>query len=168
MTTNTRGPIRKLDDERRRANDYGTTEIEPVSAEERIAFQPPAADGEWHEIAIKLYESFALSAQRKFYEPSDWWLLYAGCESLSRDLNPQVVKVLKTADETGAETVHVIKETVPLSGASLAAYLKLFNVLLATEGDRRRHGVEIKRASDGAKKDATVTDIKSKREDALA
>jgi hypothetical protein len=99
----------------------------------------PAADGGWHHIARQWYESLAMSGQATFYEPSDWATAYLIAESISRDLKPQFVGISETTGEP-------IIETIPMKGASLAAYLKAMTALLVTEGDRRRARLELERA----------------------
>jgi hypothetical protein len=82
-------------------------------------------------------------------------------ESMSRDLLPQVVGVLQEGRDAG----EVVKETIPLKGASLSAYLRAFAVLMVTEGDRRRLQIELARPQvdpDDARVDATVTDLRSR------
>jgi hypothetical protein len=97
------------------------------------------ADENWHPIAQMWYESLAHSGQKIFYQPSDWAVAFLLAESISRDLKPQFVGI--------SETDGPIYETIPLKGASLAAYLKGFTALMATEGDRRRMQIELERES---------------------
>ena len=100
---------------------------------------PIPADEHWHDIAKWWYESLARSGQSIYYQPSDWATAYLLAESMSRDLKPQFVGL----DEEGEPKFAVI----PLKGASLAAYLKGFTVLMVTEGDRRRMNLELERSS---------------------
>lgn len=100
----------------------------------------PVAPNSWHNVAKLWYDSLSQSAQAVYYEPSDWAQAYLVAESISRDLKPQVVGV---SEETG----EAIFAKIPLKGSSLSAYLKSMTNLLVTEVDRRRAGVEIKRAS---------------------
>lgn len=111
----------------------------------------PPADEEWHPIARRWYESLAASGQRAFYEPSDWATAYLIAESISRDLKPQFVGI---SEKTGEPII----ETIPMKGASLAAYLKAMTALLVTEGDRRRARLELERGAQAdADEDAAVT-----------
>jgi hypothetical protein len=130
-----RGPIPKRDAERRRQNkpDVPTDTVRMIG---RV--RVPAADKTWHPIATRLYRSLRKSGQAKFLEPSDWAIAYLLAESLSRDLNEQVVGI---SEKTG----EAVWATIPLKGASLAAYLKAFSALGMTEGDRRRMRIEIER-----------------------
>lgn len=126
----------KRSDQRRRRN-APETPIEQAPAYPLAKGQPPA-DERWHRIAAAWYESLGRSGQSQFYEPSDWATAHLIAESISRDLKPQVVGV-------HPETGEPVMATIPLKGASLAAYLKAMTALLVTEGDRRRAGVELQR-----------------------
>lgn len=81
---------------------------------------------------------------------------------MSRDLQPQVVGVIQEGKDAG----EVVKDTIPLKGASLSAYLRAMSVLLVTEGDRRRLSVELQKAApadpDAERALATVTDLRSR------
>lgn len=156
------GPIPKRTEERRRRNKpdrpvdrvavegevddlFGDGEPDPaVEVRHQItevlepAVKPPASE-EWHELVIELYDSLSQSGQKIFYEPSDWAVARILCESLSRDLLPQWINT-GTPEEPQME-----KQTLPLKGANLSAYLKGFAVLGMTEGDRRRMSIELSR-----------------------
>ena len=93
---------------------------------------------DWHPRVKDWWESLAESGQATYYEPSDWATAAIVAESMSRDLKPRVVGV-------NLEGVPV-KAKVPMSGASLSAYLRAMTALMVTEGDRRRAGLEIERA----------------------
>lgn len=165
--TGTRGPVPKRTEERRRRNapegpssTYDGLEVEadidPDSDEAKRArgLPIPEADENWHDIAKMAYESLQYSRQSVYMEASDWAQAYLLCESISRDLGEQVVGV--TEDGT------VVKDEIPLKGASLAAYLKGFGELGMSEGARRRMNMELKpRVGDGRK--APVRDIGSSR-----
>lgn len=108
----------------------------------------PEADEDWHPVVIQLYQSFAESGQSVRYQSSDWALLYTACESMSRDLKPKFVGMSEVWNsEVGQMEKIPVRESVPMNGASLGAYLKLMTVLLATEGDRRRHQMELQQPS---------------------
>ena len=142
-----RGPAGKRPEERRRRNkDEGS---KPEGHATSNVKRPPARRG-WHPIAKAWYGSLSESGQSEFYEPSDWAMAQIVAESISRDLEEQVIAV---PEKTG-EPVYA---KVPMKGASLAAYLKAMTALMVSEGDRRRAGIALKRAStdaDAAKKDA--------------
>jgi hypothetical protein len=143
-----RGPIPKRDAERRRCN-KPEQPTDTIITQHRV--HAPAVDKAWHPIAKRLYQSLKRSAQAKFFEPSDWAAAYLLAESISRDLNPQVVGI---AEKTG----EVLFETIPLKGASLAAYLKAFAALGMTEGDRRRMRIEVQYQAPVRNADVTEMD----------
>lgn len=162
------GPVPKKDAERRRRNttpeSEGSLSAIPstvVDLDSAIAgeVEIPTADEKWHPIAIQMWEAQIKSGQVLWMEPSDWAILYTLCESLSRDMKPQVVGI-------NEQTGKPIMATVPLKGASLNAYLKAFASLLMTEGDRRRLRIELerqKRLDAAAEGDGVVVDIVQKR-----
>jgi hypothetical protein len=109
-----------------------------------------------------MYESVLRSGQVIWMEPSDWSALYLMCESISRDLNPQVVGI--------TEDGEVVKEQIPLKGASLSSYLKAMASLMMLEGDRRRLRIELerqRRIDAAAEGDGKVVDIVQRRADAF-
>lgn len=118
----------------------------------------PEADPNWHDAAKRWYSALAKSGQAVFYEASDWAFAWITAESLSRDLKPQVVGIVE-------ETGEVVRAIIPMKGASLAAYLKAMTALLATEGDRRRAGIELERptGADGAADNADVPSLDAYR-----
>lgn len=139
----TRGPIPTPSTQRRRRNKGEGPSIKLTAVKTPI----PAADKDWHPIAKKVYQSIKKSAQVELLQPSDWATAYLLCESISRDLKPQVVGI---SERTG----EVVIETIPLKGASLAAYLKGFAALGMTEGDRRRMGIELQLPTGGEEEKA--------------
>lgn len=160
------GPIPKKDAERRRRNKTGGNSAIPaevVNVDELLVgeVEVPQPDENWHSIARQIYDSVLSSGQVIWMEPSDWSVLYLLCESISRDLNPQVVGITEGGD--------VVKETIPLKGASLSSYLKAFAALMMTEGDRRRLRIELERKKrlDAAAEGGNVVDIVQKRADAF-
>lgn len=130
----TRGPTPKRSTQRRRTNKPAAPVVKAPGA---IEVQVPAADRSWHVVARRWYESLALSGQSAFYEPSDWATARIIAESMSRELKPQFVGLTDDGEAQFA--------TLPLKGASLAAYLKAMSALLVTEGDRRRASLELQR-----------------------
>lgn len=172
-----RGPIPKHPDQRRRRNvkkaapakkvakkaTAATKKAAPVTtlptpaAPKRVPV--PRVDADWHSVAKAWYKSLADSGQSKYYQPSDWATAVLIAESMSRDLQPQFVGFTEEGD--------VIKEQIPLKGASLAAYLKAMSVLLVTEGDRRRMECELEQPGqevdpDAERAEATVTNLQSR------
>jgi hypothetical protein len=130
-----RGPVPKRSDQRRRQNKKPKPATAPSAVEKVIR---PPVNAKWHPAAKRWYTSLAKSGQAAFYEPSDWAIAYLVAESISRDLKPQVVGI-------HPETGKAVMATIPMKGASLAAYSKVMTNLLVTEGDRRRAGIELQR-----------------------
>jgi hypothetical protein len=165
------GPVPKKDAERRRRNKTPESEgslsaipAEVVNVDELLAgdVEIPTPDEGWHPIARQIYDAQVRSGQVIWMEPSDWSMLYLLCESISRDLNPQVVGITEEGD--------VVKDTIPLKGASLSSYLKAFEALLMAEGGRRRLRIELerqKRIDAAAEGENKVVDIVQRRADAF-
>jgi hypothetical protein len=118
----------------------------------------PEPKENWHPIAKNWYVSLAESGQSEFYESSDWAIAFLTAESISRDLSPQVVGVTPSGE--------ILRDVIPMKGASLSAYMKVMGDLLVTEGSRRRASVELQRGiqvdPDADRAKATVTDIRSR------
>lgn len=149
-----RGPIPKDADARRRTNSPEPERMQRGTPMDAI--KPPPGDRSWHKIAKLWYGSLAKSGQSKYYEASDWAYAYMIAESMSRDLGEQVVGTTPSG--------QILKDTIPLKGASLAAYSKAFTALLVSEADRRRALIQLEKSGpvadpDEDRADATVTDI---------
>jgi hypothetical protein len=151
-----RGPIPKRSDQRRRTNSPASSTVTVTVPDYALAGQVSAwavPDPEWHPVARRWFESLRASRQSVFYEPSDYAVAYLLAESMSRELSPQPMVVGKGAD------AHVEMVLLPPKGALIAVWLKGMTGLLATEGDRRRAGLELARRPDPATADdlAAVT-----------
>ena len=112
----------------------------------------PEADEEWHPIAKQLYESMQHSAQRLYYEPSDWALAYLVCDHITRELNPKFVGFKKVMEGETLKGIPILVdetvfESVPLTGGSLSAIMRALEKLMVTEVDRRKARVEIERGA---------------------
>lgn len=177
------GPPPKRSDERRRRNEPAAGPVVKVDVEalakdapeDSLPFliaqpivipEPPLnKDGEedWHPIALRLWYSLKRSGQALYWEPSDWAIAQLVCESISRDLKPQFVGVAQGSEGMPGEPIY---ERIPLKGASLGAYAKMFGQLMLTEGERRRLSIELERtrlaSSDG--EDAKVVKIKDRKQ----
>lgn len=151
----TRGPIPKRSDQRRRRNAAGTPD-QAAGADDVVMPEP---DESWHPVARMWYVSLGQSGQSEFYEPSDWAYAFLIAESISRDLEEQVVGVVQQGPNAG----EIVKSVIPLKGASLSAYAKAFSVLLVSEGDRRRALMELQRGGkenpNADRAEATVTQL---------
>ncbi len=129
-----RGPAPKLESQRRRRN-APEPGMEVRTAARTAEVKAPPANAKWEKGAKDWYAALKKSGQVAFYEPSDWAMAWLVAESISRDLAPQVVGI--------TETGKVVKDRVPMKGASLSSYLKAMTMLMVTEADRRRAGVEL-------------------------
>jgi len=136
-----RGPVPKRSEQRRRRNKKVPKAQSAGSKPAEKSAGPakaPKAEKHWHPVAKRWYNSLAKSGQSEFYEASDWAMAFVLAESMSRDLEEQVIGI---PEKTG-EPVYA---KVPMKGASLSAYLKGMSVLLVSEGDRRRAELELQR-----------------------
>lgn len=116
----TRGPIPKRSDQRVRRNEPDTpidkiTAIGPVPIPE---LDIPNA----HPLVVDLYQSLKDSAQKQFYEPSDWQYARLTLHFVNK----------------------LVRSTKP-SAQMLASVNQMLTALLMTEGDRRRVRLEVER-----------------------
>lgn len=132
-----RGPAGKRSDQR--LGHHSAAENAVDSSDRDVAIQPPfAPDEDWHPVARQWYLALGRSGQAIYYTEGDWATAYLVAESLSRDMHPRYVGMNGT---TGEEIIR----PMPISGASLSAYMKSFTDLLVTEAQRRRVSVELNR-----------------------
>lgn len=147
------GPPPSRSDQRRRRNAPDPALGEITKADGAVRVPIPPAPEHWHDLAVELYESLEHSGQSHFYERSDWATALIVCESLSRDLRAQPL-----IDADGKAVLDVngqpIMRRLPLRGASLSAYLRALQSLMATEGDRRRLRLELQRPKPGGEQPA--------------
>lgn len=157
----TSGPPPKRSEERRRRNrDAVETQKVDIAELSSHDVEIPVADEGWDPVTKMIWDSLPRSGQAIFYEPADWAAAYLMCESIDRDLKPQVVGI--------TEQGEVVRDVIPLKGASLSAYIKMMTSLLMTEGDRRRARIELERqkAKDAAAGgDNKVVSISKTRQD---
>lgn len=134
-----KGPIPKRSTEGHRITQARKFEhgVEPVNV---IAdkVEPPEPDPGWHPIAMKLWESVEQSTFTRYYEPSDWIVLYSACDDLSN-----------------------YKKQERRSPTMLAAVNTMLTSLLLTEGDRRRVQIEINRIDESEAESAGVTALQA-------
>ena len=112
----------------------------------------PKPNDDWHEVAKLVFAGLEQSAQRVFYEPSDWAIAYLACDHISRELEPKFVGFKKTQDGETEKGIPVLVdephfETMPLTSGSLQGILKALEKILASELDRRKARVEIERGA---------------------
>lgn len=118
----------------------------------------PSAPERWHAVAVHVYKSTVKSRQARYYEPSDYMVLFALCEQLSRCLKPRYAGI---AQATG-EAVYARQ---PMNGGEVTAVLKGLSNLGVTLADRRRLEIDIRQSQQSDKDDErAVTDINEYRE----
>lgn len=135
MAVGARGPVPKRSEERHRRNEPASPVVKAAGAGE---VPVPDADVEWHPIARRLWDATKESGQTRFYEPSDWALLYSLMDDLS---------YAKQCERRPAGLIESI-------------YSQLGNLLIS-EGDRRRVQVELHRPSSQELEDAGVTEMRT-------
>ena len=160
------GPVPKRSVEKRRRNtrtEAGESlEVETVRASgEAPAVEAPETPEHWHDMAKAFFEGVKKSIFVKFYEPSDWQVLMVSLESLSRDLKPQFVGISETTGEA-------MMQKMPIKGASLNAYSKIWASLLLTDGDRRRLRLEIERDGAGLPPEPSEEQVQASRDGLFA
>lgn len=127
-----RGPVPKRSEDRVRRNGGGVQKVEVASGRVGAPFY---ANPDWCPAVRRLWDSMEESGQARFYERSDW----AFAMLIFDQLNEYVLSERK-------------------NGQILSSLLSSLTSLLLTEGDRRRAGIELSRASDGSSgDDAQVT-----------
>lgn len=131
----THGPIPKRSDEgdrrtiaRKQQQPGGITK---ATAGEHVSIPDP--DPDWHPIARMIWDAAHESGQSKFYESSDWAVIYSLCDDLS-----------------------YYKKMGRRSAQMLASINSMLTSLLFTEGDRRRVQIELDRKTDEELKSAGV------------
>lgn len=139
-TTGHSGPPPKPNARRRnkRPVETITIDFEQMSTD---TVEVPAPDEDWAGPAYDLYMSLTESFVARIYEPSDWMTAWMICEDYSRELKPRKVQIGTDGD---GEPIFV-EACMPMPGAKLTAILKGLSALIATEGDRRRLQIEVKR-----------------------
>lgn len=120
------GPIPNRSDQRVRRNKPDTpietiTTIGPVEIPD---LNMPNA----HPLVQELYEAMKNSAQKQFFEPSDWAYAKIALHYVNKSLNQENP-----------------------SAMLLASVNTMLTSLLLTEGDRRRVRIEVERSQEGAK-----------------
>lgn len=133
------GPVPKPKDKKH--GHISQEERDSVETGEAIPAEPLPPDPNWHPVAALWFNALAGSGQAVWYQASDWAAAYVLAETMSREFHPQPMAVGKGSD------AHVEMVTLPAKSASIAAWLKGMTALLATEGDRRRMALELKRAA---------------------
>lgn len=134
-----RGPIPKRDEQRIRRNaEY--KDIEKVTAIGQVPIPDLGLDDP-HPLVTDLYRSLTESAQRRFFEPSDWQYARLAMYTLN--------EMLQMTDKDGDKR--------PISAMKLQTINQMLSDLLMTEGDRRRVRLEVERQPTGG--DAKILDV---------
>lgn len=87
--------------------------------------------GETHQLVEDLYQSMVDSAQRRYYEPTDWQFARLALYALNEEL------------------VFARQNGKPVGAMKLTALNQMLTSLLLTEGDRRRVRIEVERSGEG-------------------
>lgn len=125
----TRGPVPNRSEDLARDRSRKGGEQREVTKGEMRDVSIPEPDGDWHPIALMVWESLAQSGQSDFYQQSDWAFAYNLCEELSLYKKPRTY-----ADGT---------EYHKRSPEMLKGLLSAMSALLMTEADRRRVRIEL-------------------------
>ena len=134
-----KGPIPKRSTEGHRITQARKLDggVEPVNVVAEPV-KPPSLDPGWHPIAKKLWKAVEQSTFTRYYEPSDWIVLYSTCDDLS-----------------------FYKMQHMRSPTALAAINAMLTSLLLTEGDRRRVQIEINRIDESEAESAGVVALQA-------
>lgn len=139
-TTGHSGPPPKPNARRRNARPVETITLNLDELQGDVV-EIPAPNEDWHPVAMMAWDSLVKSVTAHIYEPSDWAFAHILCEQISRAMKPKKIQV----GVDGAGEPIMVDAEVAMSGAELQAVIKGFNSLIATEGDRRRLQIEVKR-----------------------
>lgn len=131
-----RGPVPKRSDLRRGHASRSAAETVVTRLPGAPAVEVPEPDAEWDPIARMIWDGACESGQARFYEPSDYALLY----SLMDDLT-------------------YYKRQSRRSSEMLASIMSGLSSLLVTEGDRRRVRVELTREPVAGERSAGVVEM---------
>lgn len=117
------GPVPKRDDQRIRRNEPAGGPADKITVIGPVKI-PPLNIPDAHPFVTEMYEAMKKSAQRKYYEPTDW----------------SQAKI----------TLHFLNQLLwspKPSAQQLANVISMLGSLMVTEGDRRRSRIEVERTS---------------------
>lgn len=142
MVGSKRGPAPKRDGERERRNVptggdaaiIGPDDLKNLPFDVELLVEPPPAGEKWEHGAKQVYEATLRDPARIWMGPLDWAAHWLFCESMSRDLAPQYVATVE-GDGLDVES-RVVRERLPLKGASITGYLKWFGMIGVGESSR--------------------------------
>lgn len=135
-------PKRAADRERRNTPETGESieltqeDFDALPFEVELLVEPPAVGDHWHDAAKQVYEATLRDPARVWMGPLDWATHWFICEQLHRELSPQYVATLDDPDGVLSPEDRVVREEVPMKGASLTAVLKWFAMIGAGESSR--------------------------------
>lgn len=115
-----RGPVPNRSDDLARPRDRKGGEPQKITKGTSRAATIPDPDPAWHSIAKLLWDACLDSGQADFYESSDYAFLFSICDDVSH-----------------------YKSSRRRSGQMLASIYSAMEVLLVTEGSRRRVRIEL-------------------------
>lgn len=163
-----RGPAPRRQAERRRRN-----KTEPVTTLTQAELnelpftidyepEPPASPDRWHPLVMQFWTSMQSDPARKWMTSGDWAAVALVCETMSRELKPQVVGV-------NPETGEPVIATVPPKAATVAAFLKTLEHIGVTESARLRLRKEVTLFPDPVEEEDgdNVVPISTKRREAV-
>lgn len=147
MAGSRRGPAPKRKEERERRNTpetgeailLGPDDFDQLPFEVETLVEPPPPSDRWEPAALAFYEATLRDPARIWMGPADWAFHWIICENLHRELAPQYVAVAEGGVdlETGEKVSdHVVRERLPMKGASLTAYLKWAGMVGIGEASR--------------------------------
>src|SRR5689334_25412722 len=123
------GPVPKHSDDRVRRN-VELVPTEKVEVYGDVVMPPLDMPFEPHPMVVDFYESLRMSAQSRFYEPSDWEYARLVCF---------IMQTIVTSNKPSSEMFKALQTAM--------------SNLLITEGDRRRLRIEIARQPQKAEVD---------------
>lgn len=169
-----RGPAPKRAEERERRNkpdgditQLGPEELKRLPFDVELMVEPPPPGEKWEHGARQVYEATLRDPARMWMGPADWAVHWLLCEDISRNLAPQYVAIKEGGIEleTGEQVADsVVRERLPLKGASLTAYTKWFGMIGVGEASRLAMRREITFHEQPRQELASVTDIVDDRE----
>lgn len=138
------GPAPKRKDERERRNTpetgeailLGPDDFDALPFDVETLVTPPPAGEKWEPAALAFYEATLRDPARIWMGPADWAAHWIVCENLSRELAPQYVATIDDPQGNLEAEDRVIRERVPMKGASLTAYLKWMGMIGIGESSR--------------------------------
>lgn len=141
------GPAPLPDDVRQRANTPASgeqTTLTPADMPEYVDTNPtpPEPNEKWHPVARSIYDALLKDPCRMTMTSADWALSLMMIENISRDMKPQVVATIPPGPD--GQPGDVIRESVAMNGARMAAVLKWAAMIELTSGARRSVGLNIK------------------------